>query len=98
EPTECEVGIDLVREETNRVRFYPMEMDCMLSTSGWLVCEVCAYVRRYCRFLACSPERIFIKTEAEFVVVGFLFCFFYFSDSYLLLLLVPLLLLLLLLL
>ncbi|GJU33170.1 hypothetical protein Tco_1176759 [Tanacetum coccineum] len=33
EPTEYEVGIELVREETNRVRFYLMEMDCMLSTS-----------------------------------------------------------------
>ncbi|GKC62277.1 hypothetical protein Tco_1094875 [Tanacetum coccineum] len=57
-------------------------MDCMLSTNGWLVCEVCAYVRRSCCFLACSPKRIFIKTKAvSFDVVGFFFCFFYFSDS-----------------
>ncbi|GJT29542.1 retrovirus-related pol polyprotein from transposon TNT 1-94 [Tanacetum coccineum] len=85
-PTECEVGIDSIREEKIEVvhrqlilmlnqiystshmvvlsniraysdydffdghrmqsggrkgiRFYLMEMDCMLSTSGWLVCEV----------------------------------------------------------
>ncbi|GJT07072.1 hypothetical protein Tco_0841534 [Tanacetum coccineum] len=65
-----------------QVRFYLMEMDCMLSTSGWLVCEVCAYMRRCADYPACSPEKESSDRSIQIDVVWlYLLFLLHFSES-----------------